>query len=64
MSGSNDFSNANTGPLPRREVKSMKFKYPSVVAEFDSLPRQNARALDVGSQGSVVAYLTLGLNVG
>jgi hypothetical protein len=64
MGSPGDFQNANTGPLPRREVKSMKFRPSSPVVEFDSLPRQNARALDVGSQGDVNAYKSLGLIVG
>ena len=34
MGSSGDFSNANIGPLPRREVKRMKFRHSSVDAVY------------------------------
>lgn len=51
-------------PLPRRVVKLMKFRNAASNGDYDNLTRQNARSLDVGSQGDVNAYKSLGLIVG
>jgi len=51
MGSPGDFQNANTGPLPRREVKSMKFKYPSVVAVYLSSNGLDNQALSSPNSG-------------
>lgn len=51
-------------PLANLMAHSMDLRSSAPVREFDSLRRQNARALDVGAQGDVNAYKRLGLMVG
>jgi hypothetical protein len=55
---------AGDSPLATLIANSMVLRSSSSVAVFDSLKRQNAKAFDVGSQGNVNAYKSLGLIVG
>ena len=51
------------GPLPKITSRNLFFgNFSSPVIEFDSLSRLNARALNIGSQGSVNAGLITGIN--
>lgn len=45
MGSAGDFSNANTGPLPLRDLKSKKFRPASSSDEYDSVNRLARLAL-------------------
>lgn len=60
----NNIPGITNSPPPAILAAAMVLKSSAPVMEFDSLQRQNARALDVGSQGNVNAYKILGLIVG
>ena len=63
MGSPGDFSNANIGPLPRREVKRMKFRHSSVDAVYLSSNGLGNQAFDAASQGSVTAGLSTGVTL-
>jgi len=51
-------------PDPTLIVKAMKLRSSASVGDYDSVNKLARRAFDVGSQGNVNAYKSLGLIVG